>query len=232
MSQFFTSGGQSIGASASASVILMNSQGYFLWDWLVWSPCSPCLNFEGPGPCLNFLTSIDGILIWFLDSSFSLSLNIQLNDSWNKVQNPFQIHGHLFKLFCIFALKWISHGHENSQIPSGLYFPNLLDHLLLSAPSCCLLLLPFQIFPALFGYGLSQFSLDLLVFIICLGYVLWLSLTPVPQEISSIFPLAQGPKTLGKNHFQNASVKSGMHRLHQVDQSGRVEKTKYLKNVC
>lgn len=136
-----------------------------------------------------------------------------------------KIHGRLFEFFCIFALKWIWHGHENAQISSGLYFPNLLDHLLLSAPSCCFLLLPFQIFPALFGYSLSQFSLDLLVFIICLGYVLWLSLTPVPQEISSIFPLAQGPKTLGKNHFQKASVKSGMHRLHQVDQSGRVEKT-------
>ena len=36
MSQFFASGCQSIGASASASVHSVNSQ-----DWLVWYPCSP-----------------------------------------------------------------------------------------------------------------------------------------------------------------------------------------------
>ena len=36
MSQFFASGGQSIGVSASASVLPMNIQ-----DWMVWSPCSP-----------------------------------------------------------------------------------------------------------------------------------------------------------------------------------------------
>ena len=36
MSQFFASGGQSIGASASTSVLPMNIQ-----DWLLWPPCSP-----------------------------------------------------------------------------------------------------------------------------------------------------------------------------------------------
>ena len=36
VSQFFASGGQSIGVSASASVLPVNIQ-----DWLVWSPCSP-----------------------------------------------------------------------------------------------------------------------------------------------------------------------------------------------
>ena len=41
VSQFFTSGGQSIGASASASVFPMNIQGEFPLDWLVLSPCSP-----------------------------------------------------------------------------------------------------------------------------------------------------------------------------------------------
>ena len=35
MSQFFTSGGQNIGVSASASVLPMNIQ-----EWLVWSPCN------------------------------------------------------------------------------------------------------------------------------------------------------------------------------------------------
>ena len=42
LSQFFTSSGQSIGASASASVLPMSIQDWFpLQNWLVWSPCSP-----------------------------------------------------------------------------------------------------------------------------------------------------------------------------------------------
>ena len=43
MSQLFASGGQSIGASASASALSMNVRGWFPLglDWLVWSPCSP-----------------------------------------------------------------------------------------------------------------------------------------------------------------------------------------------
>ena len=40
MSQFFASGGQSIRASASASVLPMTN---FLQNGLVWSPCSPTL---------------------------------------------------------------------------------------------------------------------------------------------------------------------------------------------
>ena len=41
ISQFFPSGGQSTGASASASVLPMNFQDCFLWDWLILSHCSP-----------------------------------------------------------------------------------------------------------------------------------------------------------------------------------------------
>jgi len=52
VSQSFASGSQSIGVSASPSVLLMNIQDWFpLWltalkkkkkkDWLLWSPCSP-----------------------------------------------------------------------------------------------------------------------------------------------------------------------------------------------
>ena len=40
LSWLFTSGGQSIGASASASVLPIFKID-FLYDWLVWSPCSP-----------------------------------------------------------------------------------------------------------------------------------------------------------------------------------------------
>ena len=41
MSQFFASGGQSIGVSASASVLPMNIQDWFPLGWLLGSPCSP-----------------------------------------------------------------------------------------------------------------------------------------------------------------------------------------------
>ena len=41
MTQFFTAGGQSIGVSASASVLLVNIQDWFPLGWIVWSPCSP-----------------------------------------------------------------------------------------------------------------------------------------------------------------------------------------------
>ena len=40
MSQFFTSGGQSIGVSASTSVLPMNIQDWFPLGWTGWSPCS------------------------------------------------------------------------------------------------------------------------------------------------------------------------------------------------
>ena len=40
ISQPLTSGGQSIGASALASALPMNIQGWFLLGWLVWSSCS------------------------------------------------------------------------------------------------------------------------------------------------------------------------------------------------
>ena len=41
MSQFFTSGGQSIGVSASPSVLPMNIQDCFPLGFIVGSPCSP-----------------------------------------------------------------------------------------------------------------------------------------------------------------------------------------------
>ena len=41
MSQSFATGGQSTGASASALVLPWILRTDYLWDWLVWSPCSP-----------------------------------------------------------------------------------------------------------------------------------------------------------------------------------------------
>ena len=51
VSRLFASGGQSIGASASASVLPMSIQGWFPLGWLVWSPCCPRDSQESsPGP--------------------------------------------------------------------------------------------------------------------------------------------------------------------------------------
>ena len=52
MSRPFTSGGQSIGASASASALPMNVRGLFPsgLGWLVWSPCSPRDSQKSPIP--------------------------------------------------------------------------------------------------------------------------------------------------------------------------------------
>ena len=53
MSQFFTSLGQSIRVSASASVLSMNIQDWFPLCWLVGSLCSP-RNFQESSPTLQF----------------------------------------------------------------------------------------------------------------------------------------------------------------------------------
>ena len=58
MSQLFMSGGQSIGASASASVLPLNIHGWFPLDWLVWSPCHPRHSQEfSPAPQFESVSS-------------------------------------------------------------------------------------------------------------------------------------------------------------------------------
>ena len=59
MSQFFASGGQSIGASASASVLPILFRIDFLYHWLVWSPCSPRDSQESsPTPQFKSISSL------------------------------------------------------------------------------------------------------------------------------------------------------------------------------
>ena len=74
MSRFFTSGGQSIGVSASVSVLPMNIQ-----DWLVWSPCSPKDSQES-FPTWQF-KSINSLALSFL---YSPTLTF-IHDYW---KNP------------------------------------------------------------------------------------------------------------------------------------------------
>ena len=66
MSQFFSSGGPSIGVSASASVLPVNIQNWFPLARLVWSPCCPRDSQEfSPTPQFK---SIDSLVLSFLYS--------------------------------------------------------------------------------------------------------------------------------------------------------------------
>ena len=76
MSQFFTSGGQSIGVSASASVLPMNIQDWFPLGWTVRSPCSPRDSQES-SPTPQF-KSINSLALNFL---YSPNL-ISIHDYW------------------------------------------------------------------------------------------------------------------------------------------------------
>ena len=66
MSQLFASGGQSIGASASASVLPMNIQDWFPFGWMVGSPCCPSnsqessltLQFKSINSALSFIVQL------------------------------------------------------------------------------------------------------------------------------------------------------------------------------
>ena len=53
MSQFFASGGQSVGVSASTSVLPMKSQDWSPLGWTGWSPCSP-RNSQESSPTQQF----------------------------------------------------------------------------------------------------------------------------------------------------------------------------------
>ena len=67
MSQFFTSGGQSIGVSASASVLPVNIQDWFPLKWTGWiTPCSPRDSQES-SPTPQF-KSISSLVLSFLYS--------------------------------------------------------------------------------------------------------------------------------------------------------------------
>ena len=57
LSWLFASGGQSIGASASASVFPMNSQDWFPLGFMVWSPCCPEDSQKSPAPQFESINS-------------------------------------------------------------------------------------------------------------------------------------------------------------------------------
>ena len=72
-SEFFASDGQSIGASASASVLPKNIQDRYLQDWPIWSPCSPTdSQVSSPTPQLK---SINSLALSFLYSPTLTSIH-------------------------------------------------------------------------------------------------------------------------------------------------------------
>ena len=72
MSQFFPSGGQSIGVSVSAPVLPMNIQEWFPFGWTGWYPCNP-RDSEESSPTPQF-RSISSLLVSFLYSSTFTSI--------------------------------------------------------------------------------------------------------------------------------------------------------------
>ena len=79
VSQYFTSGGQSIGASASASVLPMNIQDWFPLGLTVWSSCSPRDSQES-SPTPQF-KSINSSVLSFLHSPTLTSIH----DYWKTI---------------------------------------------------------------------------------------------------------------------------------------------------
>ena len=76
MSQLFTSGGQSIGVAASASVLPMNTQDWSPLGWTGWIPCSPRDSQES-SPTPQF-KSINFSVLSFLHSPTLTSIH----DHW------------------------------------------------------------------------------------------------------------------------------------------------------
>ena len=95
VSQFFASGGQSIGASASASVLPMNIQDRFPLGGLVGSPCSPTDSQES-SPTPQF-KSINSSALNFL---YSLTLT-SIHDILNIYIYTIYIYTHIVGRICI-----------------------------------------------------------------------------------------------------------------------------------
>ena len=79
MSGLFLSGGQSFGASASAWVFQMNIQGWFLYNWLLLSPCSP-RNSQESSPTLQF------------ESTNSLALSLLYGPTLTSIHDHWRNH--------------------------------------------------------------------------------------------------------------------------------------------
>ena len=78
MSQFFTSGGQSVGASVSATALPVNIQGWFPSGLIGWTPCSPRDSQESP-PALQFKSINSSVL-----NLLYFPILTSVHDRWKK----------------------------------------------------------------------------------------------------------------------------------------------------
>ena len=107
VSQFFTSGGQSIGASVSASVLPMNIQDWFPLGLTVWSPCSPRDSQESsPTPQFKSINS----------SAFSLLQGIFLTQDRTHISCVSCIAGGFFSHWAIGEASNNSINNTNSVV--------------------------------------------------------------------------------------------------------------------
>ena len=97
MSQFFTSGGQSIRVSASASVLLMNIQGWFPL-WLTWCPRDSQESFPTPQ-----FKSINSLALSFLYGPTLTSVHYWKNRNFD-LYRPLSANWCLFFLIYCLAL--------------------------------------------------------------------------------------------------------------------------------
>ena len=81
MSHLFPSGGQSIGASASTSVLSINSQGWFPLGLMVWSPCCP-VDSQESSPAQQF-ESISSLALSLLYGPTLTSIHDWKNHSFD-----------------------------------------------------------------------------------------------------------------------------------------------------
>ena len=76
MTQFFASGGQRIGASASASVLPMNIQDWYPLGWTGWITCSP-RDSQGSSPTPQFKSIISSVLSFLYSPTLT-----SIHDYW------------------------------------------------------------------------------------------------------------------------------------------------------
>ena len=76
MTQFFASGGQRIGASASASVLPMNIQDWYPLGWTGWITCSP-RDSQGSSPTPQFKSVISSVLSFLYSPTLT-----SIHDYW------------------------------------------------------------------------------------------------------------------------------------------------------
>jgi len=85
LSQFFTSGGQNMGASASASVLPMNIQGWFPLKLTGWSSCCP-KDSQVSSPSPQFESNSSSVLSLLYDPTLTSIHNYWRNHSFNYME--------------------------------------------------------------------------------------------------------------------------------------------------